>query len=150
MIDKIIDTKKQLENSDLVIMKLLRNYRQLIKYVIAGGTAAITDLLLLFFLHDIVEVNVIIAATLAFVVAFFVSFFLQKFWTFRDNSREKIKQQMGIYFTVGVLNAGANAWGMNLLVNGWQVWYLLAQVIVAGSIALYSFVLYRFVIFKKT
>lgn len=149
MLNNIIETKKRLEISQSEIIKLLFSYKRLIKYIISGGTAATTDLFLLFLFHDVLEINVVVAATLAFIAAFFVSFYLQKFWTFRDNSRDKIKQQMGIYFIVGAVNTVINAWGMNLLVNGWQVWYLLAQVIVAGSIALYNFAIYRFIIFKK-
>ena len=149
MLDKIKNTKKQLENSEMPIIKLLWNYKRLVKYIIAGGTAAVTDLFLLFLFHDIFRINVIISATLAFVIAFFVSFYLQKFWTFRDNSKNKIKQQMGTYFLVGTANTAINAWAMDLLVNRWHIWYLLAQVIVAGSIALYSFVIYKFFIFEK-
>lgn len=149
MINEIINTKKQLENSEKPIIKLLWSYKRLVKYVISGGTAAATDLFLLFFLYDVLEINVIISATLAFVAAFFVSFFLQKFWTFRDNSKDKIKQQMGVYFAVGAVNTVINAWAMDLLVNSWHVWYLLAQVIVSGLIALYSFIIYKFLIFKR-
>lgn len=149
MLNNIEQIKKKLEKSEMTIIKLLLSYKRLVKYVIAGGTAAATDLFLLFLLHDVWEINVIISATLAFVAAFFVSFFLQKFWTFRDNSRDKIKQQMGVYFTVGAINTVINAWAMDLLVNSWHVWYLLAQVLVAGSIALYSFAIYKFLIFER-
>jgi putative flippase GtrA len=149
MREKIINIKKQLENSDTTIMKLLWSYKRLIKYLIAGGTAATTDLVLLFIFHDIVKINVIFSATLAFSIAFFVSFYLQKFWTFRDDSRDKMKQQMGVYFVVGAINVGINATGMNCLVNKLHIWYLLSQIIMGGSIALYSFAVYNFFIFKK-
>jgi len=149
MINKIITAKKQLENSEKPMIKLVWSYKRLIKYVISGGVAATTDLSLLFFFHDIFDIDVVVSATLAFIIAFFVSFYLQKFWTFSDNSRDKIKQQMAIYFIVGSVNTAINAWAMNLLVNSWHIWYLLAQVIVAGSIALYSFIIYKFLIFEK-
>jgi putative flippase GtrA len=147
--EKIINIKKQLENSDTTIMKLLWSYKRLIKYLIAGGTAATTDLILLFLFHDFLKINVVVAATLAFVIAFFISFYLQKFWTFRDNSRDKIKSQMGVYFIVGTVNVGINALGINFLVNNLHVWYLFSQLIMGGSIALYSFAVYNFFIFKK-
>ncbi|MCX6796382.1 MAG: GtrA family protein, partial [Candidatus Falkowbacteria bacterium] len=132
------------------IVGLIYKYKIYIKYIIAGGTAAATDLFLLFLFHDIFKINVVVSATLAFVIAFFVSFYLQKFWTFSDNSRNKIKQQMGIYFFVGVINAGINAIGMDFLVNKLQIWYILSQVIMCGSIALYSFIIYNLFIFKKS
>ena len=38
---------------------------------------------------------------------------------------------------------------MHLLVNEYNVWYLLAQVIVSVVIGTYNFFIYRFIIFKK-
>lgn len=49
MINKIITAKKQLENSEKPMIKLVWSYKRLIKYVISGGVAATTDLSLLFF-----------------------------------------------------------------------------------------------------
>jgi putative flippase GtrA len=132
-----------------IIFDLLTKYKVYVKYLIAGGTAATTDLVLLFIFHDIFKIKVVVSATLAFVIAFFVSFYLQKFWTFRDNSRDKLKQQMGVYFLVGATNTGINAVAMYVLVEKNHLWYMLAQVIVAGSIALYSFLIYKFFIFKE-
>lgn len=149
MLNSIIEAKKRLEISESAIIKLLFSYKRLIKYVISGGTAAITDLSLLFVFYEVLEINVVVAATLAFIAAFFVSFYLQKFWTFRDNSKDKMKRQMFVYFAVGAANTLVNAWSMDLLVNSWHVWYLLAQVIASGTIALYSFIIYKFFIFAK-
>ena len=149
MLNSIIEAKKRLEISESAIVKLLFSYKRLIKYVISGGTAATTDLFLLFIFYEVLEINVVAAATLAFMAAFFVSFYLQKFWTFRDNSKDKIKRQMLVYFAVGAVNTFVNAWAMDLLVNSWHVWYLLAQIIASGTIALYSFIIYKFFIFAK-
>jgi putative flippase GtrA len=131
-------------------LQLINKYKKYIKYLIAGGTATIVDLVFLFLFYDVLNINIIIAATIAFVIAFFVSFYLQKFWTFRDNSRDKFKTQMAVYFIIGSLNVGINALGMNLLVNKLHVWYLLAQIILSGSIAIYSFLVYNFLIFNRT
>ena len=131
------------------LLSLLIKYKIYVKYIIAGGTAATTDLVLLYIFHDAMKIKVVASATLAFIIAFFVSFYLQKFWTFRDNSRDKMKQQMGVYFIVGAINVGINAAGMNFLVNKLHVWYLLSQIIMGGSIAVYSFLVYKFFIFKK-
>jgi putative flippase GtrA len=131
------------------LFNLLARYKIYVKYIIAGGTAAATDLILLFFFHDFIKMNVVVSATLAFVIAFFVSFYLQKFWTFRDNSRDKMKQQMGTYFMVGATNTSINAIAMYVLVDKIHIWYMLAQVLVSGGIAFYSFVIYKLFIFKQ-
>ncbi|MFH1583345.1 MAG: glycosyltransferase [Candidatus Falkowbacteria bacterium] len=126
----------------------LRKYKQIIKYLIAGGTAAFVDLALLYILTDILGVWYLISACLAFAVAFFVSFFLQKFWTFRDADKEAMYKQMQVYLAVALANLTLNAVLMYVLVDGFKIWYMLAQVIVSGLIACESYFVYKIFIFN--
>ncbi|MDD5032416.1 MAG: glycosyltransferase [Patescibacteria group bacterium] len=131
------------------IYRWIEKYKLIIKYVISGGTAALVDLVCLYVFTDIFGVWYLISACLAFVIAFFVSFSLQKFWTFRDNGREKIYRQMSLYFIVGTINLFLNAIGMYFLVERFNIMYLLAQVMMGALLGLGSFLIYRFMIFKK-
>lgn len=107
------------------------------------------DLAALYFFTSFCGIWYIISSSLAFLIAYFVSFSLQKFWTFRDNGREKIRQQMSLYFVVGVINLLLNAAGMYLLVDELGVMYLFAQIIVGAALGFSSFIIYKFVIFEK-
>lgn len=120
-----------------------------VKYIISGGTAAGVDLVLLYILTDIVGLWYLLSAILAFIAAYFVSFYLQKFWTFRDNSRQRIYQQMTLYLIVGLTNLSINTFGMYILVDKLKVMYILAQIIMGALIAISSFLIYKFIIFKK-
>lgn len=131
-----------------LLLSLIKKYQVIVKFIIAGGTATFTDLVFLYFFHSLCNIQVVISATLAFLIAFFVSFFLQKFWTFGDKSKEKIKKQMAIYFIVGLTNTGVNAEAMYLLVVKEHVWYLLAQILISALIACYNFLVYKYFIFK--
>ena len=132
-----------------ILIRLIYKKRQYVKFIIAGGTAAFTDLTLLYIFTDILGWWYLISAAIAFIIAFFVSFFLQKFWTFRDNNRERIYKQMGQYFLVGTVNLTINTLGMYILVDKLNIMYLFAQMIMMVLIAIGSFLIYRFVIFKK-
>lgn len=142
-------SKKQLQVKLPGLYGMLDKRKTIVKYLISGGTAAATDLVLLYILTDILGIYYLLSASLAFIVAFFVSFFLQKFWTFRDNRRDKMYQQMTIYFIVGLTNLGINTGGMYLLVSKMIIPYLLAQIIMGLIIAIGSFLIYRFIIFNK-
>ena len=120
-----------------------------IKYIIAGGTATVVDLIILFLLTEIIGLWYLISAVIAFIVAFFVSFFLQKFWTFRDNNKEKIFKQMGMYLSVGLMNLIINTIGMYVLVDKFDLMYMIAQIIMICLVAISSFLIYRYIIFKK-
>ena len=130
-----------------IISKILK-YKIYVKYVLAGGTAAATNLVALFALHGVLKLAIVPAASLAFCAAFFVSFCLQKFWTFRDPSRRVLKQ-IFLYLVVGLFNLTLNAAAMYILVERLRIWYLLAQVLVGLVIAVESFLVYRALIFKK-
>ncbi|MFA4941904.1 MAG: glycosyltransferase [Patescibacteria group bacterium] len=127
----------------------IEKYKIIIKYIISGGTAAVVDLSALYFFTSFCGIWYVLSSSLAFLLAYFVSFSLQKFWTFRDNGREKIRQQMYLYFIVGVANLFLNGAGMYLLVDKFGVMYLLAQIIIGAILGASSFIIYRFIIFKK-
>jgi putative flippase GtrA len=91
---------------------------------------------------------IIPATSIAFLVAFFVSFSLQKFWTFRDKSRDRISKQLLGYLANGLVGLYLNGWLMKLLVEDYALWHLLAQILVSAVIALQNFLVYR-IIFKK-
>jgi putative flippase GtrA len=120
-----------------------------IKYLISGGTAAAVNLFLLFIFHKTLGLRIVYATTLAFVVSFFVSFYAQKYWTFNDNNRDNIHKQMSVYLVVALINLLINALSMYGLVEVLGVWYMLAQFITSGAIAIESFVIYRHYIFNQ-
>lgn len=128
-------------------MKKLFDRYQSARFLIAGGTAATLHLGVLFILTDIFRLWYVFSTTAGFLTAFCVSLVLQKFWTFQDKGRERLHRQLALYFTVAVCNLFLNAGLTYLLVGAWGVWYILAQIMVSGGIALESFFVYRSFIF---
>jgi glycosyltransferase involved in cell wall biosynthesis/putative flippase GtrA len=131
-----------------IALKLAQKYKQYIKFVISGGTATLAHFTILYSLTEL-GLWYIFSASIGFIAAFLTSFFMQKFWTFRDNSRDRMASQMSIFFLVVLVGMLINASGMYYLVEYHDVYYLLAQVIVAAFIAVGNFFMYRFVIFKR-
>jgi len=123
-------------------------HKGVIKFLLAGLTAAAVNLLVLDLLYRIFSWPIIPATSIAFLVAFFVSFSLQKFWTFRDKSRDRISKQLLGYLANGLVGLYLNGWLMKLLVEDYALWHLLAQILVSAVIALQNFLVYR-IIFKK-
>lgn len=120
-----------------------------VKYIFSGFLATIVDLGVLYVMHGLGEMSLVISTIVAYLISFFVSFFLQKFWTFEDGEKEKIGKQLFQYLFVVVVNASLNAYLVKVLVESFGVWYMLAQVIACGLLAILSFFIYRFVIFNK-
>lgn len=131
-------------------MKVLLN--KLIKwrvtrYLISGGSAAASSLLLLFVLVHFFHIWYLLAAILAYILGICVSFMMQKFFTFNDYSREKIRQQTTTYFIIQIFNLGVNTLLMYISVDMLSIHYMISQVIVGGTIAVYSFFIYKHMVF---
>ena len=68
-----------------------------LRFLISGGTAAVVDLLFLYVLTDGIHMWYLLSSVLAFLAAFSVSFTLQKRWTFRDRSNDRLHVQAPVY-----------------------------------------------------
>lgn len=120
----------------------------LIRFFISGITTALVQLSVLFLLTDILEIYYITSSILAFLVALLTSFNLQKRWTFKNSSSDQGKQFI-VYSVTAIVNLILNTALMYLFVDIFNIWYILSQVIVFGIIAVESFLIYRFIIFKE-
>ena len=127
-----------------------RRYQRLLRYLAAGGTAAIVDIGLLYVFTDLFNIHYLWSAVWAFVGAFFVSFLLQKFWTFQDTNTDRMHVQMALYLFIALLNLLLNTFLMYLFVDKVHMWYIAAQILASGLIACESFFISRMMFSRKT
>lgn len=119
------------------------------KYIISGGTAAVVDLFFLYIFVEKCALWYVFSAILAFLIAFSVSFSLQKFWTFKDTSTDKVHKQASVYFIVSVVNLGLNTLLMYIFVDIAKLHYLPSQILAGGLLAISSFFVYSRFIFSS-
>ncbi|MBL7058297.1 GtrA family protein [Patescibacteria group bacterium] len=131
------------------ITKLVNNHKEIIKYLIAGITSAFINISLLFIFTEILKLWYLISSTIAFFFAFCASFGLQKFWTFKDGSLRQIKRQTIMYFSVASMNLVINLGIIYVLVDIVQIWYIYAQIMISSTLAISSFLIYKFKIFNQ-
>lgn len=127
----------------------LLNRFQFIKFILAGSIATSVDLVVLFFLTEILGIWYLLSAVFSFLTGFVVSFFLQKFWTFRNRVTASFyKQVLNYLFVMGIsLIIGLNF--LYILVDRFAIHYLIAQVVVDGILAVGRFFINRYIIFKN-
>lgn len=139
---------------------LVFRYRMYAKYLASGCIGAATDLLLLIAFTEVIGLHYMVSVVLAFIITFFVSFTLHKFWTFRDGSFDGIHGQAFLYFALATFNLVLNsllvyffAEIVALRMLGFQEViapiYLLAQALASIILALESFFMSKYVIFKN-
>lgn len=125
------------------------SHARIARFIVAGAGGAGTQLGLLYILTDILGLWYLASAVLAFVVAQGVSFTLQKWWTFRDLSRDRLAGKMAQYFMVGVSNLVANTALLFLFVEYAHLHYLAAQACTSIGIAFVSYQIYKRYIFLE-
>jgi len=130
------------------VVRLTERYKIGIKYIIAGGTAAAVDLGLLFVLTEIVGLWYLLSAAIAFVCSLLTSFLLHKFWTFRENSLRRMRKQFIFFTTLAFLNLGMDILLLYIAVDFLHLWYMAAQFVIMGGLALLNFVLNKTVTFR--
>ncbi len=132
------------------IKDCLNKYRTILVFLCSGGFAAAFQLLLYIFLERILQVPYLISSGIAFVAAVIVSFLLQKYVTFQNKSGDMIGKQFTYFVILSVLNLSVNTLLMYIFVDIFGVHDVLAQAFCMVSIAIWSFFIYKHVIFKHT
>lgn len=124
-------------------------HAKIIRFIISGGLATVVNLGALFTLTHFFHFWYLISAIIAFLFAFFVSFSLQKFWTFRDHSREGMHKQAGRFFVIVLLGLFINTSIIYVLVEFLHLHYLIAQFLSGIVIAFFNYMMYQKFIFHR-
>src|SRR5680860_188767 len=107
-------------------MEIIRYFTKqvVIRYLIAGGTSGVVDL-----------------------VAFFVSFLSHKFWTFK-NYRKETRKQIIMYLFSSVFGLFLNTILMYIFVDYFHLQVILSQIIVGLLVACVNFFTLRNIVFN--
>lgn len=128
------------------IFEILDRYEGL-RYLIAGGSAGVTDLVALYVLHNVFGMYYLLAAIFAFILAFVQSFTLHKFWTFKSHEQETHKQIV-MYFGTSMIGLSLNTLLMYIFVDHFHINVILSQIIVGLLVASCTFFVSRNIVFK--
>ena len=120
------------------------------RFIISGGLATAVNLGSLFAMTHFLRIWYLISAMFAFLFAFGVSFGLQKFWTFRDHSKEGMHRQARAFFLIMILGIVINTSLLYAFVEYAGLHYLVAQFLSGIFIAFFNFAMYQKFIFHNS
>ena len=137
-----------------LITKLTKHV--VVRFIIAGGTSAMVDLVALYIFNVVFGMQYLLAAILAFLVAFGFSFTLHKYWTFKSHHGETHKQAM-LYFGTSLFGLFLNTILMYIFVDhvfavvfahDMKIRVMASQFVVGILVAFSSFFISRKFVFK--
>lgn len=123
----------------------------LLRYAASGVIGGAIQVLFLFLWVSILglEETYLLGLVLGFVMALATTFALQKYWAFRDFESSRASRQLLSYSAVAVsglalnsvLLAGTKVLADWLGLDFFKGWYLMAQIVITGAVAVYNFAL---------
>lgn len=120
------------------------------KFIISGGTAALSKLAFFFVLFSVFHVFYLLASAVAFALSVVVGFYLQKYFTFENLSKEDMGKQATIFIFVSFLNLLVNVAVMYLLVGVFKFNEIFSQILTIGIIACWNYFVYQKFVFNKS
>lgn len=131
------------------IAGILSRHKQLVRYLLSGGSAFFTEFLMFLLLYNVLGWPLYVANSLSFCSGLVISFTLNRRWTFGGGPQynRSGRAQFGLY----VLLAGINLVFTNIAIGMLAVAGLrafAAKLLVMAIIVAWNFLIFKFLIFK--
>jgi glycosyltransferase involved in cell wall biosynthesis len=123
-------------------------HAQFVRTIMAGGVAALFQLLLIYVLTEYFDIWYAFSIAIGFLCALSINFLLLKL-IFVGGGRKTTREFL-LYISLAFFNLFLNELVTYLLVEDLHVWYMLAQFLIVGTLAITNFLLYRSYIFLPT
>ena len=120
---------------------------RVLRFLLSGSISALTNFSILYALTEYVQLWYLFSSIVAFSVSLVVSFVLQKFWTFRNHSLERVHIQAPLHVGLAITDLLLNTLALYVMVEWFGLWYMFAQFIAAGGIACINYYVYKTHIF---
>ena len=120
-----------------------------LRFLISGGIAFSVNISFLYLLTDVFGVWYLFSSVVASVIAFFVSFTMQKFWTFQSKDKKGVTKELLLTLLLVLFNLCVNTVLMYLFVEDIHLHYITAQIVAAIILAIETYFVYKYVIFRS-
>lgn len=120
---------------------------QLIKFVIVGAIGTLINTSVLFLLTEFFKIIYLISEVFGFTLATISNYVFNKIWTFEENIQVKIIRKYIQYFIVCLLSLILNLIVLYLLVEFFDFWYILAEIVAIMVSFVINFIGSKFWIF---
>jgi dolichol-phosphate mannosyltransferase len=119
------------------------------RFLVAGGSAALLNLLLLWVFTSILGFWYLLSSLLSYALSMFYNFFLQRDWTF-PGARGRAHRQLPQFVAVNLAGLLLNTAILYLLVDVLSIWYLAAAATASVVVAMQSYFAYRWIFVRRS
>ncbi|MBR1396608.1 MAG: GtrA family protein, partial [Selenomonadaceae bacterium] len=112
---------------------------ELFKFLIAGGSCFIIELIILYSLTEFIGFNYLTSSAIAFTVAVVINYIMCVRWVFDTNKKQTLTTKL-IFITTSVAGLGINQLCMWLFVEFLDVYYMLAKIFATAIVTIWNFI----------
>ena len=122
-----------------------KEYKQLLRFLVGGGSAVITDFLMYQFLLRL-GLNIDVSKAISFICGSIVGFIINKWWTFESKqfSKGEVLRYIILYTITATINALVNR--LTLWLFHWELFAFLCA---TGVSTILNFIGQKFFVFRK-
>lgn len=118
-----------------------------VRYLLVGSTSFLVDAGLLFVLHDVSDLSILVAGSIAFWVGVIYNFTLTRLWTFSVRDKQRLHKHVFQYSLLLAFNYLSTVVLLALLSN--FMYFIVAKTLIVVAQTLWNYPIYKFVIFRK-
>ncbi|MGD9712558.1 MAG: GtrA family protein [Thermomicrobiales bacterium] len=119
------------------------------RFLIVGAIGLTVNQGLLFLFHDLAHLRLSLASPLAIFLSMLVTFALNERWTWHDRGTGPVLHRMGMYFPINFIGLIINFGVLSVLVNRFDLHYLVANLFGAGLAAVWNFLVNHHVTWRE-
>ena len=124
-----------------------QKYGEKLRYLFVGGFCALADLAILYLLVEFFHIWYLAASVISFTLVGLAGYLGQKYFTFKNDSKNHGKQ-LTIFFLVVGAGLLINSASMFFFVSVVGIWYILASIITKFIVLVWNFTANKYVTFK--
>jgi putative flippase GtrA len=129
-------------------MVYLNKIEKWFRFVVSGGLAALSNLVLFYVFLNIFHIWYLVASIASFLLSVVVGFYLQKYFTFKENRGGNKRKQMMMFLVVSLINLVINVLLMLFFVEILSLDQMLSKIFTLAILACWNYFVYQKFVFK--
>lgn len=112
---------------------------QIFKFGLVGGTAFVIDYVLLYLCTDFLDIHYLVSSIISFTVSVIFNYILSVKWVFDVKTKQDTSDFI-VFIILSVIGLGINSLIMYVMVEIFDVYYMLSKIVSTAVVMIYNFV----------
>ena len=122
---------------------------QLFRFAFVGATAFLIDAGILYVLTDLFFIHYLISGTISIIISVVYNYILSVNWVYNTSNKKNHSQKFIVFAVLSLIGLAINQLLMFVFVDIFNIYYMLAKIIVTAFVMVYNFLTRKFFLESK-